>query len=248
MDEGNVAEAGEGAAQGMAPSADVAAVEGMLSGLALSDTGAESAVAAAPALCAAAQPDQAPAEAEAPTAFGDAAAPDLKLEDAEAPVPGAAPKAAEAAKAGPDLAAAAPTCDTSEKLVREAEQQLAQLRLCAGHSGETADAPLTAQQQAAEGPHLEGNAAAVSAGRVEGAEHTAGQEDSGQSKPARSKRGSLTKKVFSLPLQQLWVLRKASGQDRICMCSIQSVMTCTALDSTDADLSCLWCCCATGQQ
>lgn len=48
-DEGDVAEAGEVAAQG----ADVAAVEGMLSGLALSDSGAESAAAAAPSLLAA---------------------------------------------------------------------------------------------------------------------------------------------------------------------------------------------------
>lgn len=194
----------------------------------------------------AAQPNQATASAEAPPAFRDATAPDVKRVCAEAPVPGAALETAEAARAGPDLAAAAPTGGASEKLVEEAEQQLAQLRLGAGHSSEAANASRPEQQQAAEGPHLEGAAAAVLAGSVEGAEHTAGQAECGQSKPARG--SSLAKKVFAIPCHQLWLLCKASGQDQICVCGIKSVLTSVALGSVDADLSWLSCYCAAGQQ
>ena len=190
--EGEAAEpAGDEAVRSMAASADVAAVEGLLSGLALSDAGAESAAAVAPVPDAAAQPDQATAPASGDAISSEASAPAVEGGGQEALTPAAAEDSAEAARGEePDLAAV----NAQDKLVQEAEQQLAQLQLGAGDSAQSAEAPLSEQQQSAEEPQADGAAADSTAGVVR-AHKAARQEDTLASKSAKSTRGSLTKKV-----------------------------------------------------
>lgn len=199
--EAGAAEAGEATAQSVAPSADVAAVEGLLSDLALSDAGIESVMADAPEARAAGHPDQATATAAAPPASRDAAAPGSDAADGDAPAPAAAEHSVGAAQAEPDPAAPAPAGNDPEGLVEEAEQQLAQLHLGAGRSAEAAEAPYSEEQQAAEVPQVAGSAAGTTVSNGKGARN-AGQEILGRNKPPSSKRGSLTKKVLNPPSYQ----------------------------------------------
>ena len=249
--EGEEAEAdaaiAEGAAeQSAAPSADIAAVEGLLSGLALSEADTEQATAAALVAGAEGQPDQATAAATAPPACREAAALGLGGTVEVIPAPAAAADSAEAepdlaatesaaaegsAEAEPDLAAPAPAGDAQEKLVEEAEQQLAQLQLGAGRSAKVGEAPGSEEQQAAEGPQVAGSAAGAAASNAEGAEEAAGQEVAGQSKPSSRKRGSLTKKVPNPP-SHLWSSSDLRQMTRVSQCLALS--DCTALDGHDA--------------
>ena len=209
----------------MAPSADVAAVEGLLSGLALSDAGAGTAAASAPEAGAAAHPDQLKATATSPSAPREAAPPDADGATKDAPAPASGEDPAEAPETGqPDLAAAAPAGDAQEKLVQEAEQLLAQLQLGASASAKAGEAPLSEhRQQAAEGPQVAGTAADTTAANIQGAGGAEGREDPGRSRPAGSKRGSLTKKVPHRRAISLHCsVRQSQGHG---MCGVLSVVS-----------------------
>jgi len=214
----------DGAEQSAQSSTDVAAVEGMLSGLALSDsdgaaTGPDQAVHAAVApdtpvegaasnadginRVAGAAPEQELAEAiqavsGADAAHGEATAAAAADENTEATeiepdlaAAAAEDAGAEAGEAEPDLAAAAAADD---KLVEEAEQQLAQLQLGAGKST-TAKGPLSEQQAIAAEPQVEATAAGIDVTSGEGADYAVREDVSGTAKPAGNKMGSFTKKV-----------------------------------------------------
>ena len=125
-------------------------------------------------------------------------APDVDVSDQEVPALVAASKSAERAMADEPDPAAAAAGDAQEKLVQEAEQQLAQLQLGFADTAKSAEAPLLEQQQPAEGPGVDGAAADSTVG-VDSAQKAAGQEGPADSKSAKSKRGSLSKKVLALP-------------------------------------------------
>ena len=168
-------EAESEAVGGSAPSASMAAVEGLLSNLALSDQATDKATAAM-----AAAPQAAP---------GDGALPEAQLASE-----------IEAADAEPDVAATAGADSDAgnDRLVEEAGAQLAQLQLRADAGADDAHQPGEDLGIAAEEPQPAAPAATVTAADTEGADGAAGP-----GKPVGSKRGSHGKKVLTSPLQSL---------------------------------------------
>jgi len=230
----------DGAEQSAESSTDVAAVEGMLSSLALSDSDA-AATGPDQAIHAAAAPD-APVEGAASDADGinkvAGAAPERDLAEAIQAVPGAdaahgeataavaADENTEAAETEPDMAAAAAedagaeageaepdlaaAAAADDKLVEEAEQHLAQLQLGAGKST-TAKAPLSELQAIAEEPQVEATAAGIDEASGEGADSAVREDVSGTAKPAGNKMGSFTKKVHNRCLTLVAILCASLG-------------------------------------
>ena len=155
---------------GSAPSASMAAVEGLLSNLALSDQATDKATAATAAALQAAPGDGALSEAQL---AGET--------DASEAEPGVA------AATGADSDAGA------DRLVEEAGAQLAQLQLGADAGADEAHEPEQDQGVTAEEPQPAAPAAAaVTAADAKGADGAAGP-----GKPVGSKRGSHGKRVLA---------------------------------------------------